>query len=35
VKPVVDKVYALDDIADAHRRLESNQSFGKVVISSA
>jgi NADPH2:quinone reductase len=35
VKPVVDKVYALDDIADAHRRIESNQSFGKVVISSA
>jgi NADPH2:quinone reductase len=29
---VVDSVYSLDDIADAHRRMESNESFGKVVI---
>jgi NADPH:quinone reductase-like Zn-dependent oxidoreductase len=29
---VVDRVYQLDEIADAHRRMESNASFGKVVI---
>lgn len=29
---VVDTVYSLDAIADAHRRMESNESFGKVVI---
>ena len=29
---VVDSVYSLDDIAEAHRRMESNDSFGKVVI---
>ena len=29
---VVDSVYSLDAIADAHRRMESNESFGKVVI---
>jgi len=35
VRPVVDQVYPLERIADAHRRLESNQSFGKIVIRSA
>lgn len=29
---VVDSVYALDAIGDAHRRMESNETFGKVVI---
>lgn len=32
VKPVVDRVYALDEAADAHRRLESRGQFGKVVL---
>lgn len=32
VRPVVDRVYPLDQIADAHRYLESNATFGKVVI---
>jgi NADPH:quinone reductase-like Zn-dependent oxidoreductase len=32
VRPVVDSVFTLDAIADAHRRLESNTTFGKVVI---
>src|SRR5919199_2241411 len=32
VHPVVDRVFALDDIAEAHRYMESNQSFGKIVI---
>ena len=34
VRPVVDKIFPLDEIAAAHRRLESNATFGKVVISS-
>ena len=32
IKPVVDKVFALDDVREAHEYLESNQSFGKVVL---
>jgi NADPH2:quinone reductase len=32
LRAVVDTVYALDEIADAHRRMESNETFGKVVI---
>ena len=32
VKPVIDRVFALDDIAEAHRVVESNETVGKVVI---
>jgi putative PIG3 family NAD(P)H quinone oxidoreductase len=32
VRPVVDCVFPLDKIADAHRHLESNSTFGKVVL---
>ena len=32
VKPVIDKVFPLAQIAKAHERLESNETFGKVVI---
>ena len=32
VRPVIDSVFSLDHIADAHRRMESNESVGKVVI---
>lgn len=32
LRPVIDSTFALEDIADAHRRLESNHSTGKVVI---
>jgi NADPH:quinone reductase-like Zn-dependent oxidoreductase len=32
VRPTVDRVFGLDHIADAHRYLESNASFGKVVL---
>jgi NADPH:quinone reductase len=35
VRPVIDRVYALDQIAEAHALLASNQTFGKVVIRSA
>jgi len=32
VQPVIDSVFPLDKIQDAHRRLESNATFGKVVL---
>lgn len=32
LRPVIDSRFHLDEIADAHRRLESNESAGKVVI---
>jgi NADPH:quinone reductase-like Zn-dependent oxidoreductase len=32
VRPVIDKVYKLEEIREAHARLESNESFGKVVL---
>jgi putative PIG3 family NAD(P)H quinone oxidoreductase len=32
LRPTIDSTFALDDIAEAHSRLESNQSIGKVVI---
>ena len=32
VQPVIDSVFSLEQIADAHRRLESNETFGKVVL---
>ena len=32
VRPVIDKVYRLEEIREAHQRLESNESFGKVVL---
>jgi putative PIG3 family NAD(P)H quinone oxidoreductase len=32
LRPVIDSKFPLDAIADAHRRLESNESVGKVVI---
>jgi NADPH:quinone reductase len=32
LRPTIDSKFALAEIADAHRRLESNQSTGKVVI---
>jgi NADPH:quinone reductase len=32
VRPVVDKIYNLEEVRAAHERLESNASFGKVVL---
>ncbi len=32
VKPVIDSVYKLDQVREAHNRMESNQSFGKIVL---
>jgi NADPH:quinone reductase-like Zn-dependent oxidoreductase len=32
VRPVVDRVYKLEEIREAHARMESNESFGKIVL---
>ena len=32
LKPVVDRVYAMSEIAEAHRHLENKEQFGKVVV---
>lgn len=32
IRPIVDRVFPLDQLADAHRYMASNQSFGKIVI---
>jgi putative PIG3 family NAD(P)H quinone oxidoreductase len=32
IRPVVDRVFPLEQIAEAHRYLESNGTFGKVVV---
>lgn len=32
VRPSIDSVFPLDHIADAHRRMESNESVGKIVV---
>lgn len=32
VRPVIDRTYTLEEIREAHSRLESNESFGKVVL---
>jgi NADPH:quinone reductase-like Zn-dependent oxidoreductase len=31
-KPVIDRTFAFDDMADAHRYMESNEQFGKIVV---
>ncbi|MBI4607690.1 MAG: zinc-binding dehydrogenase [Candidatus Rokubacteria bacterium] len=33
LRPVVDKVFALPDAAEAHRRMERGEHFGKIVLS--
>lgn len=32
VRPVIDSVYPMDQVRDAHKRMESNESFGKIVL---
>jgi putative PIG3 family NAD(P)H quinone oxidoreductase len=32
VRPVIDGTYALDQVRQAHERMESNESFGKIVL---
>jgi NADPH2:quinone reductase len=32
IKPVIDSLYRLADVADAHRRMESSEHIGKIVL---
>jgi NADPH:quinone reductase-like Zn-dependent oxidoreductase len=32
IKPIVDRVYRMEAIREAHARMESNESFGKIVL---
>jgi len=32
VRPVIDKVYKLAEVREAHLRMESNESFGKIIL---
>lgn len=32
VRPVIDRVFPMDEVREAHQRIESNESFGKVVL---
>jgi NADPH:quinone reductase len=32
VRPVVDRTYKIDEVREAHARIESNESFGKIVL---
>jgi putative PIG3 family NAD(P)H quinone oxidoreductase len=32
IRPVVDQVYRLEEVRKAHRRMESNENFGKIVL---
>ncbi|HEY6805759.1 MAG TPA: NAD(P)H-quinone oxidoreductase [Pyrinomonadaceae bacterium] len=32
VKPVIDRSFRMDEIREAHERMESNENFGKIVI---
>ncbi|HKC63663.1 MAG TPA: NAD(P)H-quinone oxidoreductase [Pyrinomonadaceae bacterium] len=32
VRPVIDKIYSMDEVRAAHERMESNESFGKIVL---
>lgn len=32
LRPMIDATYPLDEIAEAHRHIESNRHIGKVVV---
>jgi NADPH:quinone reductase-like Zn-dependent oxidoreductase len=32
VQPVIDSVYKMTEVREAHSRMESNESFGKIVL---
>jgi putative PIG3 family NAD(P)H quinone oxidoreductase len=32
VRPVIDRVYKIEEIREAHARMEANESFGKIVL---
>jgi NADPH:quinone reductase-like Zn-dependent oxidoreductase len=31
-KPVIDKIFPLDEVVEAHRRIESGEHFGKIIL---
>ena len=33
LRPVLERTYPMTELAEAHRALESNETFGKVVVS--
>jgi NADPH:quinone reductase len=35
IRPIIDRVYPANEIRDAHERMESNASFGKIVLTFA
>jgi NADPH:quinone reductase len=32
IKPVIDSLYRMEDVAEAHRRMESSEHIGKIVL---
>jgi NADPH:quinone reductase-like Zn-dependent oxidoreductase len=32
LRPIIDRSFAFDQIVEAHRYLESNEQFGKIVV---
>ena len=32
IRPVIDRMYPVEQVRDAHERMESNASFGKIVL---
>jgi NADPH:quinone reductase-like Zn-dependent oxidoreductase len=32
MKPVVDRSFPLEEVADAHRYMETNANFGKIIL---
>ena len=32
VRPIVDRVHPFEEIVEAHREMEANETFGKVVV---
>ena len=32
IKPVIDSLYRLEDVAEAHRRMESSEHIGKIIL---
>ncbi|MEV8869317.1 zinc-binding dehydrogenase, partial [Mesorhizobium ciceri] len=32
LRPIIDRTFAFDQIVEAHRYLESNEQFGKIVV---
>jgi zinc-binding alcohol dehydrogenase/oxidoreductase len=32
LRPAIDRIYPLEEAADAHRRLESREHFGKILL---